>query len=134
MTETPIAPLHMPDVDTEAMKDWAELLRDANPIHLDAAAVRALGLGDAPINQGPRNLAVVLNAILRALPDADVTQFSARLQGNVYAGDSITAEGHYHRDGAQITCTARLLAEGRGTVLTVEAQLRDGQKPGEETR
>jgi 3-hydroxybutyryl-CoA dehydratase len=132
MTDTPLPPLRIEHVDAEAMHDWADLLEDANPIHLDPAAVRALGLGDAVINQGPRNIAVVLNAISQALPTAELTGFSARLLGNVHAGDALLVEGLHRTDGATITCSARLQADGRGTVMTLEAHLRAERGQGKE--
>ena len=60
-----LPPLVVESVDAEKMKLMAALLRDPNPIHIDAASVRALGLGDRPVNQGPTNLSYLLEMVMR---------------------------------------------------------------------
>ena len=51
----------MPAVSAEKMKTMAALLSDSNPIHFDVDAVRALGMGERPVNQGPTNMAYIMN-------------------------------------------------------------------------
>ncbi|MBD76179.1 MAG: hypothetical protein CL807_04650 [Citromicrobium sp.] len=75
------------------MREWATFLRDDNPIHLDPAAVAALGLGDRVINQGPANLAYVINMLHAAFPSGTITGLSTRFLGNVRAGDCVVAGG-----------------------------------------
>ena len=43
----------------------AAILQDPNPIHYDVDLVRELGMGDAPVNQGPINLAFLMNVVTR---------------------------------------------------------------------
>ena len=50
-------------VPQESMDIWAVILDDPNPIHLDANAVKQVGLGNKTINQGPANIAYILNMI-----------------------------------------------------------------------
>ena len=50
-------------VDPARMKTMAALLRDPNPIHWDLDAVRELGMGDRAVNQGPNNMAYLVNLL-----------------------------------------------------------------------
>ena len=50
------------------MKTFAVALADPNPIHLDPEAVKAAGLGDRVINQGPAGLGYLLNMLHEAVP------------------------------------------------------------------
>jgi 3-hydroxybutyryl-CoA dehydratase len=90
---TRLGPLVIPSVDAAAMKDLAVLLADPNPIHLDAEAARAAGLGDRPVNQGPANFGYVLTMLGHAVPRAAIVEFRVRLLANVFAGDRVIAEG-----------------------------------------
>lgn len=81
-------------VDAEKMKLMAALLRDPNPIHFDAESVRTLGLGSAPINQGPTNLSYVIEVVTRWLGDVSrLRHVEARFLGNVFAGDRVECVG-----------------------------------------
>ena len=84
----------IPAVDAEKMKLMAALLRDPNPIHFDVDSVRALGLGDRPVNQGPSNLSYLLDMVTRwsgGVPT--LRQVSVRFLGNVFAGDRVVCRG-----------------------------------------
>lgn len=102
-----VEPLVIESVDAARMKTMAAILGDPNPIHFDVDAVRALGYGDKPINQGPLNMAYLLEMVSRFAggPDA-IVRFSARFLGNVFAGD-------------RVECT--------GTVAAVDAQAGEAQ-------
>ena len=80
-------------VRAEAMPAWAAALRDPNPIHLDPEAVRAAGLGDRVINQGPANIGYMLNGLAAALPGSRLVEFEVRFLETVRGGDRVTAEG-----------------------------------------
>lgn len=115
-------------VSTEGMKDWAVFLRDPNPIHLDPEVVKAKGLGDRVINQGPANLAYLINMLQAALPGAFIESLEVRYVDNVYGGDTVEAGGSVRQvetvDGRQrIECDVWLNADGRGAVLTGDAVL-----------
>ncbi|HEY4279611.1 MAG TPA: MaoC family dehydratase [Conexibacter sp.] len=88
-----LGPRTIASVDPELMKLFAEILDDPNPIHLDPAAVRAMGLGDRVVNQGPANFGYVLAMLREAAPEAAVRKLDVRLGGNVFAGDRLIAAG-----------------------------------------
>ena len=75
------------------MKTLALLLADPNPIHLDAAAARRLGVADRPVNQGPSTMAMAANMVLAAFPGARLVSLRTRLLGLVLAGDSVEGGG-----------------------------------------
>ena len=81
-------------VPAEKMKTMALFLRDPVPIHWDVEAVKAQGLGDKVVNQGPNNMGYVLNALIAWAGDpAAVRTFTVRFLGNVFAEDVLTAGG-----------------------------------------
>ena len=91
---TIIPELEVPSVPTEAMKTMAVLLRDPNPIHWDAEAVNDLGMGDRVINQGPTNMAYVLNMLIAWTGDpASIRSLNVRFLDNVRGGDRVVAGG-----------------------------------------
>lgn len=106
-------------VDPEAMKQWAVFLADPNPIHLDVEVVKAKGLGDRVINQGPINVAYMMNMLMAAFPGCRIEAMDSRFLDNVYGGDTVTASGTITAiDGNRISCAFSLDAEGRSTVNT----------------
>jgi acyl dehydratase len=89
-----VEPLVVESVDPERMKTMAAILQDPNPIHFDTAAVRALGYGDQPINQGPLNMAYLLEMVSRfAGGPGAIVRFNTRFLGNVFAGDRVECTG-----------------------------------------
>jgi acyl dehydratase len=91
---TAIPEFEVVSVPTEAMKTMAMLLRDPNPIHWDEDLVRELGMGDRVINQGPTNMAYVLNMLIAWTGDpARIRSMKVRFQDNVLAGDHVVAGG-----------------------------------------
>jgi len=116
-------------VDAEKMKTMAALLSDANPIHWDVEAVRATGLGDRPINQGPTNMAYVLDMLSSWAGGHDrLRRVRLRFTGNVFAGDHVRAAGTVtdvrDEDGATVAeCEVRLDVVGGGTVLSGTASV-----------
>ena len=115
-------------VDPGKMKTLALLLADPNPIHLDAAAARRLGVADRQVNQGPSTMAMAANMLLAAFPGARLTRFGTRLLGLVLAGDSVEGGGSVIDreilDGLErVRCRVHLDVPGRGRVLEGEAVL-----------
>ena len=126
MTELPSWKLDQ--VDTGRMKTLALLLADPNPIHLDAAAARRLGVADRPVNQGPSTMAMGVNMLLAAFPGAWLTGYRARLLGLVLAEDSLEGGGSViDREilggHERVRCQVHLDVPGRGRVLEGEAVL-----------
>ena len=85
-----LEPLVIEAVSPEPMKTMAALLDDPSPIHYDAEVVRELGLGDAPINQGPMNIGYLVELACRVGggPQA-LRRIAVRLGGSVFAGDRV---------------------------------------------
>jgi acyl dehydratase len=106
-------------VDAAAMREWAVFLRDPNPIHLDVAVVQAKGLGDKVINQGPANVAYVMNMLLAAFPGGQIEKMESRFVDNVYAGDRLEAGGKVTSlaDG-RAGCDVWLRADGGRPVIS----------------
>lgn len=89
-----IPPWTVESVPAEKMKTMALLLHDPNPIHWDVEAVRSLGMGERPVNQGPTNQAYVVNMLLAWLGDpARLMSIRVRFRGNVFAEDRLVAGG-----------------------------------------
>lgn len=109
-------------VTPESMKVWAKILHDPNPIHLDPAVVRAKGLGDRVINQGPTNLAYIVNALHGAFPGGMIEMLDVRFLDNVFGGETVEASGKVvavAESGGRrrTTCEVWLKAIGRDLVL-----------------
>lgn len=120
-------------VSPDNMRRLAEVLRDPNPIHLDPAAVARLGLGDRVINQGPANLAYIVNMLHSAFPGARLLQLDARFLANVFGGDAAEAGGRVTAiadadNGTCIYCDTWLNVDGRGPAVTANAILLVGAK------
>jgi acyl dehydratase len=114
------------NVSPETMKAWAPILRDPNPIHLDRDAVRAKGLGDRLINQGPINLGYCMDMLQAAFAGATIEEISNRFVDNVYEGDALTASGEITQvvdrpHGRAVRCDFRLRADERDLVITGSA-------------
>jgi 3-hydroxybutyryl-CoA dehydratase len=112
-----LPPFVIESVSAEAMKQWAVFLADPNPIHLDVEVVKAKGLGDRVINQGPINVAYMMNMLMAAFPGAKIEAMDSRFLDNVYGGDKAVASGTITAiEGNRISCKFTLDVEGRGTV------------------
>jgi 3-hydroxybutyryl-CoA dehydratase len=90
---TELGPRVIESVDPEKMKTFAVALDDPNPIHLDPEAVKAAGLGDRVINQGPAGLGYLLNMLAESVPGATVADLRVRFTANVFGGDRVVAAG-----------------------------------------
>lgn len=92
-TELPVRVVER--VDIAEMKTMAALLQDPNPIHWDPEATKALGMGERTVNQGPINMAYVMNMLV-AWADNDPSRLRGlklRFMANVFNGDRVTAGG-----------------------------------------
>jgi len=103
------------------------VLRDPNPIHLDPQAVKAKGLGDRVINQGPANLAYVIAMLQTAFPQARICSLDVRYLDNVFAGDTVEAGAKVVSvtgdNSARITCELWLNIQTRGPAIQGSAVL-----------
>jgi len=92
------------EVRPEPMVDFADLLQDPNPIHLDEAAA-----GGRVINQGPINAGYVIAMLRAAHPDARIAALRLRFMANVRGGDHVTAGGEVlSEDGGELHCAVWL--------------------------
>jgi acyl dehydratase len=111
---------------------WSTLLADPNPIHLDVAAVKHLGIGVRAVNQGPANIAYVYNMLAENLPDARVVTLEARLVGTIWVGDLIEVTGRITAVEVgptdwQVRCALMVRALPDGVLaVTADAELRLG--------
>ena len=112
-----LQPFAIESVSPEAMKQWAIFLADPNPIHLDVEVVKAKGLGDKVINQGPANVAYMMNMLMAAFPGCRIESMDSRFLDNVYGEDKVVASGKISTiEDNRISCEFTLDVEGRGTV------------------
>jgi acyl dehydratase len=123
-----LKPFRIASVSPDGMKAWAKFLHDPNPIHLDPAVVKAKGLGDRVINQGPANLAYLINMLRGAFPKAQIESLEVRYVDNVFGGEAVEAGGtvkDVSEDGSKrrVSCEVWLRAVARGAVLTGTAIL-----------
>jgi acyl dehydratase len=123
-----LKPFRIASVSPDGMKAWAKFLHDPNPIHLDPAVVKAKGLGDRVINQGPANLAYLINMLQGAFPKAQIESLEVRYVDNVFGGEAVEAGGtvkDVSEDGSKrrVSCEVWLRALARGAVLTGTAIL-----------
>jgi acyl dehydratase len=91
---TEVPPFVVESVNAEKMKTVGALLNDSNPIHWDIESVKALGMGDKLVNQGPNNLYYVVNMLTAWTGDpAAVRKLRVRFLGNVYPEERVVARG-----------------------------------------
>lgn len=101
-------------VEPGPMQVFSLITRDPNPIHWDVDAVRALGMGDRPVNQGGLNLGYVVGALTEwAGSRAAVRDVRVRFHGTVRAGDTVTAGGE--------------VVQQSGGVMSLRVWLRDDE-------
>ncbi|MER6981207.1 MaoC family dehydratase [Streptomyces carpinensis] len=112
------------DVSREKMKTMAALLADSNPIHFDLESVRKLGMGTRPVNQGPSNLAYLMNMLAAWTGGHEhLRKVTVRFRSNVLGDDHVIARGTVtdvrEKDGRVLAdCEVELLVEGRDTALS----------------
>src|SRR5690625_3172609 len=121
-----LRPWRLDSVSPDKMKALAEVLQDPNPIHLDPAAVERLGLGRRVINQGPANLAYLINMLKAALPGARIVSLQSRFMANVFGGDAVEAGGRVTArekgtDGVRLTCELWLRVNDGDNAVVGEA-------------
>lgn len=117
-------PTRVIKIEAAPMRVLAEVLRDPNPIHLDPAAAEAAGLGDRVINQGPANLAYVMDMLREAFPEHVLTSFDSKFLANVRDGDVVEAGGVVRSvETSGVRCDAWLRLENGADAVTASALL-----------
>ena len=112
-------------VDPARMKVLALMLADPNPLHYDVEAARRAGFAER-VNQGPANMAFLLNMLRAAFPGGRVTRLRVQLRGTVLAGQGVRAGGRIVgrepvAGGESVTCEVHLDGPDGARVLTGEA-------------
>jgi 3-hydroxybutyryl-CoA dehydratase len=123
-----LGPLVVESVSAERMKTLARVLDDPNPIHLDPAAAKELGLGDRVVNQGPANVGYVIDMLAAAQPGAALRDLEVRFLANVFAEDRCSAAGRVESvedsDVERLArCSVWLDVDGGGRALEGTATL-----------
>jgi acyl dehydratase len=119
-----LGPLVIDPVSPENMKTLAVVLDDPNPIHLDPEAVRALGMGDRVVNQGPANFGYILDMLRAAAPGATIADLRVRFLANVFGGDRVLAAGRVDTvEGRRLACSVWLDVDGGARAVEGTATL-----------
>jgi len=90
-----LSPLVKPPIAQEQLQRYAAASGDYNPIHLDPAAARSVGL-DGVIAHGMLSMAFLgqfVNQQISDEPRARVERIKVRYAGMVRLGDTLTCEG-----------------------------------------
>ena len=105
-------------VDAARMKLVSALMRDPNPIHFDPEEAQRLGFGQRTVNQGPLNIAYVLNMLAAAAGGTEnIKSLKLRLTGNAFAGDRLMAGGRIVSvENGRAACEVWLEREGHGRI------------------
>ncbi len=112
-------------VSAEKMKTMAAILQDPNPIHWDVEAVRRLGMGDRPVNQGPINMSFLVNTITAWTGDPGaLRELVIRYQANVFAGDTVRCEAEVESESDGLTRVSLRETVGDAPVITGSAVVR----------
>jgi 3-hydroxybutyryl-CoA dehydratase len=108
------------EVSPDAMRDFADLLNDPNPIHLDPEAA-----GGRVINQGPANCGYVIAMLGQAFPGAEIHGLHFRFLAPVRGGDRVVAGGEItEQDGSDVRCRVWLDIDGGPRAVEGTASVR----------
>jgi acyl dehydratase len=117
----------MVGIDTPRIRAVMELMGDVNPVHDDPELVDRLGLR-GPVNQGPANLAYVMNMLLAWAGGAGALErIDFRFTEIVTVGDGVTAGGTVTAvDGDHVECDVWLDRDDGVRAVAGVARLRVG--------
>src|SRR5579859_2115643 len=90
-----LSPLVKPSITQEQLRRYADASGDHNPIHLDEAAARRVGL-DSVIAHGMLSMAFhgqFVNQQIADIPEAYLVQLKVRFMSMVRLGDTLTCHG-----------------------------------------
>lgn len=79
----------LPAIARETLVAYADVSGDHNPIHLDPAAARAVGLEDV-IGQGMLTMAYLGRVVAEVIPQSSLQSFHARFHAPTNIGDRLT--------------------------------------------
>ncbi len=125
---TAIAPFVVPEVRMEDVVAIMDVMGDVNPIHVDEELVAELGLR-GPVNQGPANLAYVLNMLIRwsGSPES-IRHVDVRFRAISCPGDRLVATGRVTAltggHGSPVAeCRFELVRDGGEVILDGTAEV-----------
>ena len=119
-----LPPFTVEEIEPERVVEFMELMRDTNPIHVDAELAARLGFR-GPVAQGPASLAYVINMLAGWRPEAFLERLEFRFREPVTVGDTVTATGVVEAvDGAAVACAVSLRLQTGEEALTGTAVLR----------
>ena len=82
-----------PAIDKPRIKMVMDVMDDVNPVHIDEALVKRMGLRGL-VNQGPCNLSYIINMLVAWTGDPDcVKRMKVRFHNLVVPGDQTVAGG-----------------------------------------
>lgn len=117
-----LAELRFGPIDEAMVAAYAAASGDANPIHTDAAAARAIGL-DGAIVQGMLTMALAARAIALWLPAARCPKLSCRFARPVPVGATLTLGARVvQRDPGEDRAVLRILIRDESGRLAAMAE------------
>ncbi len=122
-----IPPWTMEHVDPEKMKLYAAIARDPNPIHWDRAEVAKRGMGDRLINQGPLNLAYIVNMLHAWAGPGCIRSLNVKFTAPVHDGDTVIARGvvsAVREENGEQVAECEVWVEGRRRIQAVRGTAR----------
>lgn len=113
---------------------WADLLRDENPLHADAAAAAASGLGGGLVVPGPAGIGYLATMLLEAFPGASIRRLESKFVAPVIAPTEVVASGVVETrervGGHELVHVALQLHAGGTLAVTARAVVRlPGTRP-----
>ena len=124
---TELPPFTFDRIDMPTIHGIMEIMHDVNPVHDDEALVERLGLR-GPVNQGPANLAYMMNMLRNfAGADGELERLEFRFLDTVTTGDVVTAGGKVTAvEGERVECEIWLNRDDGVRAVSGSARLRIG--------
>lgn len=115
---TRLPDLHLPPIDTGALRAYADASLDDNPVHADPGLATAAGLDGLPV-QGMLIMAQFQTMVERWRGDLHIVRMETRFMRPLYAGDTMTVVGRVVQSDTQ-TAILRLVARnGAGSPVSI---------------
>ena len=83
----------MEQVSLEKMKTMAAILRDPNPVHWDRSSVKAMGMGERTINQGPTGFSYMINMLYAWVGPDSLRRLKMTFPKAIFNDERIVAKG-----------------------------------------
>jgi acyl dehydratase len=113
-----LAPIRIGPITAGRVQAFAQASGDRNPIHLDAAAARRIGLEATPVH-GMQLVAFMHEAACRLRPGIAVTALSTRFLAPVAVGDSVEISGRIVKVEGANAILRLFLRTGSGALASI---------------